>query len=499
MSSKPLPQNIEAEQAVLGSILMDSGTINEVLEILTAEDFYRTSHQLIYRAMNQMQSEKKPIDLLCLYKFIEAQGNLDDVGGSSYITCLPEMCPSPVNAGYYAKLVKEKVNVRRLSITCMDVDQKLKNGQMSYVEACEIFQYELENGSHSTVDSLKPISAIDLGEAEPVESLWGDILFPECITQLNSEPGIGKTTFAYNLCIFGALGLDFLDVGFSHLIKTLYFDLETPRWRRASKVRTICTNNVPPNLFFCTELSFLSSFHDLLRLCKRDKYDIVVFDTQSRVFGMEQENDNSEANRVMALLRQLVNETRCAVVLIHHTNKSEKKGVYSGRGASAIAGAVDVVVNMESLDEEVIKLTVAKNRVVGTNPTLYMKKVGEDQFEPYIHPDEGSSGFEVFRAQKLILSQSPERIWETKEFNELGVQEGIGQKTVQRAINKSVELGKLNRVKRGHYRIRDIRDSPIPDSNVLNVPKDDLPDTDPWCDTNIVAQEDLCGNTERED
>jgi len=90
--------------------------------------------------------------------------------------------------------------------------------------------------------------------------------------------------------------------------------------------------------------------------------------------------DNADANRMMNMLRRLVSECGCSVVLVHHTSKSEKKGVYSGRGASAIGGAVDVVVNMEALDPESIKLKVDKNRISGDYMTLFIRKTGERAF-----------------------------------------------------------------------------------------------------------------------
>jgi len=90
--------------------------------------------------------------------------------------------------------------------------------------------------------------------------------------------------------------------------------------------------------------------------------------------------DNADANRMMDMLRRLARETGSAALLVHHCSKSDKKGVYSGRGASAIGGAVDVVVNMEALDPESIKLKVDKNRISGDYMTLFIRKTGERAF-----------------------------------------------------------------------------------------------------------------------
>ncbi len=284
---------------------------------------------------------------------------------------------------------------------------------------------------------------------------YGEIfsINPEAIIQVNAEPGVGKTTLFYNLCLYGAMGKEWLGIPFSKTIKSLYIDVETPKRKRKHKLRAICEEEALPKDFYLLDwLDLKEDFHKLLSLCKRERYDVVVLDTQSRIFGMERENDNSEANQLMGLLRKLANETGCCIVLIHHTTKGDdSKGVYRGRGASAVAGAVDIVVNMECLDDEVIKITVPKNRIVGTNPVLYLKKAGEDRFEPYT-PPEGSSGFELFKAQDFINTLPDDRTYQTDEIYQLGRDKGFSESTTKRALSRLVESGKWERVKKGVYR-----------------------------------------------
>ena len=109
MLTRSLPQNIEAEQAVLGAILIESSSINQVMEILIPEDFYKEAHRKIYDAMIDLDRDNKPIDLLTLFDYLKAKGNLlEEVGESNYLTYLTELVPATENVGYYAKLVKEK-------------------------------------------------------------------------------------------------------------------------------------------------------------------------------------------------------------------------------------------------------------------------------------------------------------------------------------------------------------------------------------------------------
>ncbi len=105
---KSLPQNKEAEQAVLGSILLDEHAINLALEEITIDDFYDANHRKIFSAMLDLDDEKVPIDVLTLYeKLKQKKSLLQDVGGSSYLTQLVEVVPSASNISYYAKSVKE--------------------------------------------------------------------------------------------------------------------------------------------------------------------------------------------------------------------------------------------------------------------------------------------------------------------------------------------------------------------------------------------------------
>ncbi|MEX0998343.1 MAG: DnaB-like helicase N-terminal domain-containing protein, partial [Thermodesulfobacteriota bacterium] len=98
MLSRPLPQNIEAEQAVLGSIILESTVINQVLEILIAEDFYKDAHRKIFNAMVDLDRDNKPIDLLTLFDNLKSRGNLlEEVGESSYLTYLTELVPTTEN------------------------------------------------------------------------------------------------------------------------------------------------------------------------------------------------------------------------------------------------------------------------------------------------------------------------------------------------------------------------------------------------------------------
>ena len=106
------PPNLEAESSVLGGILLDNEAINRVLELLTPEDFYRETHRKIFRAMIELSDRTEPVDLITLSDFLKARGELDAVGGASYLASLADLVPTAANISYYARIVREKAILR---------------------------------------------------------------------------------------------------------------------------------------------------------------------------------------------------------------------------------------------------------------------------------------------------------------------------------------------------------------------------------------------------
>jgi len=120
-SHKLPPQNIDAEQSVLGGILIENEAINKVLEILTLDDFYRDSHQRIFNALVDLSERDEPVDLITLTNELRKANQLDSIGGASYLASLIDSVPTAANIEYYAKIVKEKAILRRLIETSTDI------------------------------------------------------------------------------------------------------------------------------------------------------------------------------------------------------------------------------------------------------------------------------------------------------------------------------------------------------------------------------------------
>jgi replicative DNA helicase len=108
------PQNIEAEQSVLGSVLLDNAVLPRVIEILMPEDFYRGSHRRLFAAMIDMFEHDVSIDLITLRERLEQKNQLEEIGGAVYLASLVDQVPTAANIAYHARIVREKAMMRGL-------------------------------------------------------------------------------------------------------------------------------------------------------------------------------------------------------------------------------------------------------------------------------------------------------------------------------------------------------------------------------------------------
>ncbi len=117
LEKKIPPQNIDAEQSVLGAILIDSEAIQRVLEILMPDYFYKNAHQIIYQTMIDLITKAEPVDLVTLSEKLRTSNDLERVGGMTYLTDLVDVVSTSANIEYYAKIVEEKAVLRNLITT----------------------------------------------------------------------------------------------------------------------------------------------------------------------------------------------------------------------------------------------------------------------------------------------------------------------------------------------------------------------------------------------
>ena len=108
------PHSIEAEQSVLGGLMLDNERLDDVAERVVADDFYTRPHRHIFTEMARLQESGSPIDLITLAESLERQGQLDSVGGFAYLAELSKNTPSAANISAYADIVRERAVVREM-------------------------------------------------------------------------------------------------------------------------------------------------------------------------------------------------------------------------------------------------------------------------------------------------------------------------------------------------------------------------------------------------
>ena len=108
------PHDVAAEQCVLGGMLMSKDAISDVMETIKAQDHYRPAHQLVHEAILELYGRGEPADAVTVSDLLNKRGELGRVGGGSYLHTLIASVPTAANAGYYARIVRERAILRRL-------------------------------------------------------------------------------------------------------------------------------------------------------------------------------------------------------------------------------------------------------------------------------------------------------------------------------------------------------------------------------------------------
>ena len=120
------PHSLEAEQAVLGGLMLDNATWDQVVDRLDEYDFYRADHRLIFRAIRRLAEQGKPFDLLTLAEWLEDHNELEEGGGFAYLGVLARDTPSAANVRAYADIIRERAIRRELIHRHRDRRQRLR-------------------------------------------------------------------------------------------------------------------------------------------------------------------------------------------------------------------------------------------------------------------------------------------------------------------------------------------------------------------------------------
>src|SRR5438067_10368166 len=147
---RPLPQNPDAERAVLGSILINNNAFYRVVTLINIEDFFKDAHRAVFSAMRTLAEQSREIDLLTLKDELTKRSQLEQVGGSAYISSLADGIPDVANVERYARMVKEKSMLRRLIVMGNSVMRAALDAPSEPADVLSIAErslYEIAEGS----------------------------------------------------------------------------------------------------------------------------------------------------------------------------------------------------------------------------------------------------------------------------------------------------------------------------------------------------------------
>lgn len=236
-SLKVPPHSVEAEQSVLGSMLLSKEAIYVALERLKRDDFYLEAHRAIFDVIAELHENREPVDLITVTETLRSRKMLESVGGVTYLTTLTEVVPTPANIAQYCKIVEEKALLRRL----LEATSQILSMAYEPREDVEELLDEAERKIFAVVqkrrvDSFHHIKDVLLSTFERIEQLYnskGGItgvptgfpdldamtsgLQPSDLILVAARPSMGKTAFALNIAQNAAI---------KHKIPVAIFSLE---------------------------------------------------------------------------------------------------------------------------------------------------------------------------------------------------------------------------------------------------------------------------------
>ena len=220
LSGPRMPYSLEAEQAVLGAVLMEPDAISRVAEVLpSSEYFYLANHRTIYAVMLSMFTSGQPVDQITVLEALKTERDFDDATGKTYLYQLAQNCPSIANVENYARIVRDKYDVRALMNAARDIIEDSTDGEMEpqmLIDSAEQKIFDIRRGKdiqglqrldevlYQTFDRLDMLTRKD-DSVKPISTGIGDL--DNVITRLNrsdlillaARPGMGKTSFALNI------------------------------------------------------------------------------------------------------------------------------------------------------------------------------------------------------------------------------------------------------------------------------------------------------------
>ncbi|MCX7883490.1 MAG: replicative DNA helicase [Caloramator sp.] len=355
------PHNIEAEQAVIGAMLLDKEAIASAAEILSGDEFYKESHKILFQTIVEIFNKDEPVDIVTLVDILKSREHLEIVGGVSYISSLAASVPTTSNVKYYAKIVEEKSILRRLIFASNGIIEKCYTEQENVEEVLgaaekSIFDISQKKG-HQDFEHLSNIISRSFDEFERLYKNKGQITgIPSGFTDLDrktsgfqksdfiliaARPSMGKTAFALNIALHAALragksvAIFSLEMSKEQLVyrmlcseanvdmlKLRTGDLEEDDWMRLGRAAGPMSN---ANIFIDDTPGI--SVMEMRSKCRRLKIekglDLILIDYLQLMTGSgKNDNRQQEVSEISRSLKGLAKEMEAPVISLSQLSRA---------------------------------------------------------------------------------------------------------------------------------------------------------------------------------
>ena len=409
------PQNVEAEQSVLGSLLIDRDAIIRIAPFLRPEDFYRESHARIYQAVIDLFEQRQPADFITLCDLLERRSQLEAVGGPAYITSLLNAVPTSIHVEHYAHIVERAALRRRLIDAAgkiarlayeedREIDDVIDRSEALLFEVTERRQAgdlvplrRLLDSYYDRIEYLQQhrdeLTGLPSGFVDLDKMLGG--LQRSDLVIIAARPGVGKTSFALNIAQNAALkhkavvAFFTLEMSGEQLVQRLIAgetgidsrrlmtgDIQDIEWERFAKA----TGDLAETLVFVDDTASptpLEIRSKCRRLAAEYDLDLVIIDyLQLMSGGTRVENRQQEISYISRSLKGLARELRVPVVALSQLSRAvesrqDKRPILSDlRESGSIEQDADIVmfIHREDVYDEltdrrnIADIIVAKHR-----------------------------------------------------------------------------------------------------------------------------------------
>lgn len=429
MIKREIPKNIEAEEAVLGSILINQETIYGVSELLDIEDFYRKSHRTIFKVMLDLNTTKKAIDIITLTDYLTHISKLEEVGGIAFITSLANKVPSTANLKHYINIVKEKSMLRNIVhiaeyMENMGYDSESIDTPETVLDKAEQLLSKLTKKLVTTkVNNIKEQTLNAYIDIENIINHKDELLGLETglydldnflqglknsdFMILAARPSMGKTAFALNIASHLSIKKDTpvvffsLEMSSNQLIHRIFssrgliplFNLKSGNLDDAHTQKLIKVSNKlsQSKLIINDEISNLMSLRSIARKLKRENdIKLIIIDYLQLLEGTRRENRNLEISEISRSLKILAKELDIPIIALSQLSRSVesrqvKKPMLSDlRESGSLEQDADIVMflyredyyNPETENKNITDVIIAKNRngPTGTIPVYFHKE-----------------------------------------------------------------------------------------------------------------------------